>query len=38
MSPFAYPFASSAFAQEGRSWSLFAAIAPLTLWLTWSAP
>lgn len=38
MSPFAHPFASSAFAQERRSWPQFVAITPLTLWLTWSAP
>lgn len=38
MSPFAYPFVLRAFVQERRSWPLFTAIAPLTLWLTWSAP
>lgn len=38
MSPLAYPFVSTLLLQDRRSRLLFVAAAPLTLWLTWSAP
>lgn len=38
MSPFAYPFGSRLLLEDRRSRRLFVAAAPMTLWLTWSAP
>ena len=37
MTPFAYPFASSSRSHHSRSPHGITAVAPPTLWLTWSA-